>query len=322
MIESALLSRLENKSTHNTETIITTTKSRQIDIQPILKNSPYKVLSVEAGTSGFEEALLGDNETGQISDGAARIYEAVYLPALFQEWCPRVSEEANVKPGDYVIDVACGTGALAVAVSGNVGPSGRTVGIDINEGMLDIAKSKSASVEWINAPAEALPFKDDNFDCVVSQFGLMYFANQENAIRQMERVLKQGGSLAVAVWDKLDNNPGLAAEEYLWQRVFNGEVDETPFRLGDKGTLESLFKRSGVTDIQITTHEGTARFDSIESWIHTGAKGWTEDDALSDDQLKLLLKTAEEELTSFRTAHGTVAFPTSAHIVTARKIVQ
>ncbi len=262
---------------------------------------------------------MGDNETGQVSEDAARIYEAVYLPALFQEWCPRVSEEANVKPGDYVIDVACGTGALAVAVSGNVGLSGKTVGIDINDGMLDIAKSKSSPVEWINAPAEALPFEGDYFDCVVSQFGLMYFENQENAIREMVRVLKQGGSLAVAVWNKLDNNPGLAAEEYLWQQVFDGEVDETPYRLGDRGALENLFKSSGLTDIQIATHEGTARFDSIESWIHTGAKGWTQDDALSDDQLKLLLKTAEEELTRFRTSHGTVAFPTSAHIVTARK---
>lgn len=262
---------------------------------------------------------MGDNETGQVSEDAARIYEAVYIPALFQEWCPWVSDEANVKPGDYVIDVACGTGALAVAVSENVGPSGKAVGIDINEGMLDIARSKSSFVEWINAPAEALPFKDNHFDCVVSQFGLMYFGNQKKAIREMIRVLKQGGSLAVAVWDKLDNNPGLAAEEYLWQQVFDGDVDETPYKLGDRGALEELFKSSGVTDIQIATHEGTARFDSIESWIHTGAKGWTEDDSLSDDQLKLLLKTAEENLSSFRTSHSTVAFPTSAHIVTARK---
>ncbi len=262
---------------------------------------------------------MGDSETGQVSEDAAKIYEAVYLPALFQEWCPRVLAAADVKSGHHVVDIACGTGALAVAVTENVAPNGRAVGIDVNEGMLDIARSKSSSVEWINAPAEVLPFNDEHFDCVVSQFGLMYFENQESAIREMMRVLQQGGSLAVAVWDRLDRNPGLAAEEHLWQQVFNGEVDETPYSLGDKGALESLFRNSGVTDIQIATHEGTARFDSIESWIHTGAKGWTEDDALSDDQLKLLLKTAEEELTSFRTSHGTVAFPTSAHIVTARK---
>ena len=133
------------------------------------------------------------------------------------------------------------------------------------------------------------------------------------------RVLQKSGSLALVVWDKLDNNPGLAAEEHLWEQVFGEEVDETPYGLGDKIVLEKLFRSSGVKDIQITTHKGTARFDSIESWIHTGAKGWTQDDALSDEQLKLLLKTAEEKLTSYRTKLGTVAFPTSAHIVTARK---
>ena len=127
---------------------------------------------------------MGDSETGQVSENAAKIYEEVYLPALFQEWCPLVLETTNVKPGHHVIDVACGTGALAIAVSECVGPKGVTVGIDINDGMLNIAKSKSSSVEWLNAPAEALPFNENYFNGVVSQFGLMYFANQESAIRE------------------------------------------------------------------------------------------------------------------------------------------
>ncbi len=148
----------------------------------------------------------------------------------------------------------------------------------------------------------------------------MYFENQEIAIREMMRVLHPGGSLAVVVWDDLEHNPGFAAENMLWQQVFGEEEgDESPNNLGDKLILENLFRSSGVANVQITTHQGTARFESIESWIHTGAKGWTEDDAISDDQLNLLLKTAEEELTSFRTVEGTVTFPTSAHIVTARK---
>ncbi len=263
---------------------------------------------------------MGDSKTGQVSEDAAKIYEEVYLHALFKEWCPLVIAAANIQKGHRVIDVACGTGALAIAVSDHIGAEVTTVGIDINEGMLNIARSKSSSVEWLNAPAEALPFEDDNFNCAVSQFGLMYFENQEKAIREMMRVLHPGGSLAVVVWDELENNPGFAAENELWQQVFGEEEgDESPNKLGDKLVLEDLFKRSGIANVQITTHQRTARFESIESWIHTGAKGWTEDDAISDDQLKLLLKTAEEELTSFRTVEGTVTFPTSAHIVTARK---
>jgi len=262
---------------------------------------------------------MGDSSTGQVSEDAAKIYEEIYLPALFEVWCPLVIDAANIQKGHRVIDVACGTGALTIPVSRHIDPAGTIVGIDINDGMLNIARSKSTVVEWLNVPAEALPFDDNYFNCAVSQFGLMYFENQQSAVREMMRVLQPGGTLAVAVWDELDNNPGFAAEEHLWQQVFGAEVDEDPYRLGDKDALENLFKGSGVTDIQIETHQRTAHFDSIESWIHTGAKGWVEDDALTDDQLKLLLDTAEKVLTDFRTKQGTVTFPTSAHIVTARK---
>ena len=261
---------------------------------------------------------MGNSETGQVSDDAAKVYEDVYLPSLFQEWCPLVIQAANIKTGDRVVDIACGTGALAIAVAERIGP-GKAVGIDVNEGMLNVARSKSSAIEWHNAPAEKLPFSDDSFNCVVSQFGLMYFEDKEAALNEMFRVLEPGGSLAVAVWNNLDENPGLAAEEYLWQRVFDEEVDETPYRLGDKKVLQRLFEDSGIGDIQIHTHEGMARFESIESWIHTGAKGWTEDDALTDDELKLLLDTAEKELAEFRSQQGMVVFPTSAHIVTAVK---
>ena len=263
---------------------------------------------------------MGDSETGQISADAAKIYDELYLPALFEEWCPMVVEAAQIKEGHRVIDIACGTGALAIAILDRIGAQGSIVGIDINEGMLDVAKLKSSRVEWLNAPAEALPFGDDNFDCAVSQFGLMYFEDRESALREMMRVVQPGGTLAIVVWDKLENNPGFAAEERLWQHVFGGEAaDESPNNLGDKKTLQNLFKGSGMPNAEITTRGATAHYSSIENWILAGARGWTEDDAISDEKLDLLLKTAEIELADFRTADGTVAFSTSAHIVTARK---
>lgn len=264
---------------------------------------------------------MGDNETGQVSAAAAIIYENQYLPALFEEWCPLVVEAAQIQNGQHVIDVACGTGVLAIAAADRVGPEGTVAGIDINDGMLNLARLKSSRVDWHNAPAEALPFGDNKFNCAVSQFGLMYFDNQEAGLREMMRVLQPGGSLVVVVWDKPDNNPGFAAEEQLWQKTFGDAwADDTPFNLGSKKALQNLFNRSGITELEITTHQGTGRFDSIESWIHTGAKGWTEDDAISDEQLEGLLQTAEKDLADFKTAEGAVAFPTSAHIVSARKL--
>ena len=263
---------------------------------------------------------MGDNETGQVSEDAAKIYEDFYLPALFEEWCTHVINAAQIQTGYRVIDVACGTGALTTTVSDHVGTEGSVVGIDINEGMLNIARSKRANIDWRIAPAESLPFDDESFNCSVSQFGLMYFENREKALREMMRVLQPGGTLAVAVWDKLESNPGLAAEEQLWQQVIGREwADEIPYSLGDKDILRRLFDRSGIDNIEISTKEGTARFPSINNWIHAGAKGWTQDDAISEEQLETLIQTAEGELANFKTAGGKVSFPTSVHIVTARK---
>jgi ubiquinone/menaquinone biosynthesis C-methylase UbiE len=263
---------------------------------------------------------MGDTDTGQISEDAAKIYEEFYLPALFEAWSPLVVDAAKIQKGHRVIDVACGTGVLAISVSDHIGPEGSVVGIDINEGMLNIAKSKTALIDWRNAPAESLPFEDASFNCAISQFGLMYFKNRETALREMIRVLQSEGSLVVVVWDKLENNPGLAAEDQLWQQIFGEQAaDEVPYSLGDKRVLQNLFESSGITDTEIKTHKRTARFSSIENWIYTGAKGWTEDDAISDDQLELLLQKAQQELVTFERPDGSVAFPTSAHIVIARK---
>ena len=261
-------------------------------------------------------------ERGQVSASAAEIYEEFYLPALFEEWPPRVIEAARIQSGQRVVDVACGTGVLARAVAERVGPEGSTVGVDINEGMLAVARAKSPGIEWRQAPAEKLPLDDDTIDSVVSQFGLMYFEDQQGALEEMIRVLRPGGNLAVAVWDTLKNTPGYAAVTQLLQRLFGDEVANEmkgPYSLGDKQVLQHLFASAGISGANIQTHEGTARFPSIEAWIHADIKGWTLADMIDDEQYELMLREARKELARFVTAEDTVAFPAPAHIVTASK---
>ena len=265
---------------------------------------------------------MGESESGQVSASAAEIYEEFYLPALFEEWPPRVIEAARIQRGQRVVDVACGTGVLARAVAERVGPKGSTVGVDINEGMLDVARGNAPEIEWRQAPAEALPIDDDSFDNVVSQFGLMFFEDQRRALEEMMRVLRPGGNLAVAVWDTLENTPGYTAVTQLLQRLFGDEAADAmraPYSLGDQQVLQRLFASAGISGAEIQTHEGTARFPSIEAWIYTDIKGWTLADMIDDEQYELMLREARQELARFVTAEGTVAFPAPAHIVTASK---
>jgi SAM-dependent methyltransferase len=265
---------------------------------------------------------MSESERGQVTRSAAEVYEDFFVPALFQEWASRVADAALISSGQRILDVACGTGVLARIAADRVGASGSVVGLDLNEGMLAVAQRKAPEIEWRQGHAEALPFDSNSFDAVVCQFGLMFFENRRAAIAEMIRVLRQGGHLAIAVWDSLGNTPGYAAITELLERLFGDEAADAmraPFVLGDTQVLQSLFTTAGVPDSQITTHEGTARFPSISAWVYTDVKGWTLADMIDDAQYQLLLKAAENELQRFVTPESTVAFHSPAHIVTATK---
>lgn len=196
------------------------------------------------------------------------------------------------------------------------------VGVDINDGMLAVARRRSPGIDWRHGHAESLPFGDGSFNAVLSQFGLMFFEDRVAALREMWRVLQPGGRLAVAVWDRLDNTPGYAAVTALLQRLFGDEVADgirAPYYLGDAETLLSLFAAAGIPDARLRTMEGTARFPSIESWVHTDVKGWTLADLIDDVQYETLQQEAQWALRQFAREDGTVEFRAPAHIVTALK---
>jgi ubiquinone/menaquinone biosynthesis C-methylase UbiE len=261
-------------------------------------------------------------DRGQVNRSAAEVYDEFFIPALFQDWTSKVADAAGIRSGQDILDVACGTGVLTRTVAERVGPNGRVTGLDLNEGMLAVAQQKESNIEWRQGRAEMLPFENAQFDAVVSQFGLMFFEDQELALQEMFRVLRPGGNLAVAVWDSLDNTPGYATMTQILGRLFGDAIASrmhAPYQLGDTDALQSLFRAAGIPQAIITTHQGTACFPSIQSWVYTEIKGWVLADVLNDGQFDLLLKEAERSLASFVTANGSVVFGAPAHIVTALK---
>src|SRR5215204_2417295 len=222
--------------------------------------------------------VMDDTSTGQVTRSAADVYEEFFVPALFQDWTARVADAARLAPGQRVLDVASGTGALTCEVAQRVKPGGSVTGLDRNEGMLAVARRKAPNIEWRQGLAESLPFANATFDAVISQFGLMFFEDRIAALREMWRVLRPGGRLAVAVWDALDHSPGYAAMTVLLQKLFGSRIaDElrAPFVLGDPQALRALFTQAGIPEVEIRTSDGMARFPSIQSWVHTDVKGWT-----------------------------------------------
>ena len=263
---------------------------------------------------------MGDSERGQVTASAAEVYDSFFVPALFQQWAEPVADAARIAAGQRVLDVACGTGVLTLEAARRVGPTGAVVGLDLNEGMLAVARCKAPQLEWRQGRAEALPFETGTFDAVTSQFALMFFEDRPAALAEMRRVLRPGGRLAVAVWDAVEHSPGYAALIALLERLFGRRVAaalRAPFVLGDPTAVGALFAKAGMADAEIHTRPGTARFPSIESWVYTDVKGWTLADMLDEAQFTQLVAEADKALRPFVVRDGTVAFALPAHIVSA-----
>ena len=264
---------------------------------------------------------MSEHDKGQVVNSAAEIYEKFFVPALFGDWPKQVLATTGVGSGHRLLDVACGTGVLACEALELVGGDGKVTGIDINDGMLAVARLKSGAISWQPGAAESLPFDTDSFDRVVSQFGLMFFEDQTKAISEMLRVVRPGGTIGVAVWAALEDTPGYAAVAALLDDLFGPDVAksiEAPYCLGDTEALSKLFVESGAPAAATTikTIEGKARFDSVESWVYTDIKGWTLADVIDDDAYEKLKQEARIRLSRFVLPDGSVEFPAPAHIVT------
>lgn len=257
-----------------------------------------------------------------LSASVAEIYDEFFVPALFAEWPAHVLDAVALQEGERVLDVACGTGVLARAAAKRVGEAGRVAGLDLNDGMLAVARRRTPDVAWRLGRAEDLPYADGRFDAVVSQFGMMFFRDRTRALREMWRVLRPGGRLAVAVWGPLEETTGYAAVVDLLQRLFGEAAADglrAPYNLGDKDTLAGLVRDAGIPHARIETHMGAACFPSIDAWMFTDIKGWVLADMLDDDQFERLRTAASQELRAFVTPDGTVTFPAPAHVVAAVK---
>jgi SAM-dependent methyltransferase len=268
------------------------------------------------------------NPALQAQIDAATVYEQLFVPAEFQEWAPRLIAAARIQPGQQVLDVACGTGVLAREVARRTGPTGFVAGVDLNPGILAVAARAAAearlSIEWREARAEALPYADGFFDVVVSQFGLMFFSDRQGALREMQRVLKPGGQLAVAVWDTLDHTPAYAKVVALLERAAGPRAADAlrvPFSLGDRRTLGALLADAGLPTATITTHVGQARFPSVRVMLDAELRGWMPAVGIvfSDDEIVRIIAEAERDLVEYVAADGGITFDSPAHIVTATK---
>jgi len=146
---------------------------------------------------------LEEPQVRAMFDRIARVYDrmnSVMTAGMHHRWRARAADLAQLQPGARALDVACGTGDLALELAGRVGPSGEVVACDFSEQMLELARAKAANrrtitVEWANALE--LPYRDDEFAAATVGFGARNFSDLEQGLREMARVVRPGGKVVV-----------------------------------------------------------------------------------------------------------------------------
>ena len=263
-------------------------------------------------------------EATEAERAVGRGYEALFVPAVFAAWTRHLIDGAGVGEGAHVLDIACGSGVLARHALSRAGPAGRVVGVDPVPGMLAAAAEVAPGIEWVAGRAEALEFGDGTFDCVLSQFGMMFFEDRDAAAAEMFRVMRPGGRLAVAVWNGIGANPAYADLSGLLDEAVSraaGDALRLPFSLGDAAGVEAPFRRAGFAAVVTETKEEEARFPDLRTMVEAELRGWLPLFGIVLDEAKIaeVLAGAEARLERYAGATGAVAFPTSAHVLTARK---
>jgi SAM-dependent methyltransferase len=154
-------------------------------------------------------------------------------------------------PGGDVLEIACGTGLMTGYVRERLDPRRGLVATDLNQPMLDFARSKLAGVagiEWRTADASKLPFADGTFGAVACSLGVMYFPDREGAFREVRRVLRPGGVFAFNVWDRVEENPCVRIYAETIARMFPGDRElhfTMPYEMHGEDLLRGLAGGAG-----------------------------------------------------------------------------
>lgn len=200
---------------------------------------------------------------------AAETYDEVLVPRLFTPCATILLERLGLQPGQTLLDVACGTGIVVRLAAPMLGPGGQVIGRDLNEAMIDQARShaptpESASVVFGVSPAAPLDLDDASVDAVTCQQGLQFFPDPDAAFAEMRRCLRPAGRVGIAVWFGIDECPLWAALEVGLAEQFGAERAagiRRPFSWPGAEALEAGLANAGFVAVRLTDYTVVMHFE-------------------------------------------------------------
>jgi SAM-dependent methyltransferase len=178
---------------------------------------------------------------------------------------PLLADLAGIEPGQRVLDVGCGPGALTAELATRVGP-GNVTAVDPSEPFVAAARERHPGVDVRRAAAEELPFGDGEFDAALAQLVVHFMTDPVAGLREMARVTRPGGVVAACVWDHADGRGPLSL---FWDaaRDLDPDVeDESRLAGAREGHLAELFREAGLQDVEDGLLSVEVEHQSFEDW--------------------------------------------------------
>ena len=269
---------------------------------------------------------MSSPDTDKVFSGSiSKLYETYLVPLIFEPYAADLVNRLASRPVTRVLEIAAGTGVVTRTLASVLPERVSIVASDLNQPMLDHASALGTKrpVEWRQADAMQLPFRDGAFDAVICQFGVMFFPNKSKAFSETRRVLRSGGVFIFNVWDQIKENEFADTVTMALESLFPKDpprfLARTPHGYYDRPTIERDLVNGGfmasphITTVAARSWAKSSRVPAIAYCQGTPLRN--EIEARDASRLDEATDIAAEAI-ALRFGRGDVDGKIQAHIVT------
>jgi ubiquinone/menaquinone biosynthesis C-methylase UbiE len=251
-------------------------------------------------------------------------YDQYLGPLFFEPYALDIFERLKGKQYQRILELACGTGRVTRHLAELVKEQGQLYATDLNPDMLQMAKQKAddGQIHWQVVDAHDIPYDTGFFDVVVCQFGIMFFEDKSQALREIHRVLKPGGTFLFNTWDRVEYNAASCITQQVLNNIFTEDppdfLEKGPYSLSDPQEIRSLLEKASFTQIEIAPVAKTgvlSSADQVAKGIVEGSPltGYLQERQAPEEEIKKRITDA------IATAHKNMQLPMQALVCTAKK---